>query len=168
MPLLKKKPEFEPDDRVRAIQSFATETRTIRSGDVLRGDDPLVVGTPEWFELENTPSEEARNIWNEMPPPPLHDPGVADRKIMVAPPNPIPVHRQVKSLVETWTDMGYAPGSPGEKSGRPSGFGSAVRAGQVFDVLDPLVARHPDWFQFPARGVTLEDVERLAAEEVSE
>ena len=56
---------------------------------------------------------------------------------------------------------GFAPGSPGAKSGRPSGYGSAVRIGQVFDVLTPIVRQHPEWFRWVERDVTLADLDRL-------
>jgi hypothetical protein len=44
-------------------------------------------------------------------------------------------------------------------------FGSAIRRGQILDVLDPRVAAHPERFEWIARPDKLEDIERLTREE---
>jgi hypothetical protein len=72
----------------------------------------------------------------------------------------IPPHRLVVSRVDVYQDGGYAPGSQGAKSGRPSGFGGAVRRGQTFDILSPVVAEHVDWLEIPRRDLLPEDIER--------
>jgi hypothetical protein len=58
-------------------------------------------------------------------------------------------------------DGGHAPGSPGAKSGRPSGFGRAIRIGQWVPRSDPIVRLHPEHFETIPRQLTLEDLPEL-------
>jgi hypothetical protein len=164
-PTLKKKPTnpYGPDDRVRAWQSFAHATGTVRAGDVLRGDDELVRQHWPWFEPVDTPTAEKRNIWAEMPAPPDH----RDSKFQVGT-NPlanVPPERLVRAKAFFWFDGGWAPGSPGEKSGKPSGFGWAINVGDLVEISNPVVRAHPEVFEFPRRDVTLADIERLTRDE---
>jgi hypothetical protein len=107
---------YSPDDRVRAWQSFGHATGTVRAGDVLRGDDPIVVEHHPWFEHVDTPTAERKNVWLEMPEPPQHTPEVAVQTIQIPPP------RQVRCTVDVATSLAWSSGSPGAKSGlrRPS------------------------------------------------
>jgi len=114
--------------------------------------------------LARLPSERP-NFWNELPAPPEHESGF---NIAVRPSIDIPVHRQVKSKVNHFWPGRWSPGSPGERSRLPSPWGSALSKGQVKDVLDPIVVEHADWFEWPARDVLPEDVERLRREEVND
>ena len=79
-----------------------------------------------------------------------------------------PPHRQVVALADTFTPLPFAPGSPGA-SGRmpiaPAPFGTGIRKGRVYDVLDPVVAQNPNLFEFPRRDVTAADIERIARTE---
>jgi len=35
----------------------------------------------------------------------------------------------------------------------------------VYDVGEPAVRAHPEWFVFPERSVSIEDIERLTSED---
>jgi hypothetical protein len=158
MPTLSKKNRnpYGPDDRVRAWQSFGHATGTVCAGDVLRGDDPIVVEHHPWFEPVDTPTAERKNVWLEMPEPPQHAPEVAVETIQ------IPPHRQVRCLVDVAAPLAWSPGSPGAKSGVPPPFArTQLRQGQLVDALQPIVREHVDWFSWPERHVLLEDIERL-------
>jgi hypothetical protein len=147
---------YSPDDRVRAWQSFGHATGTVRAGDVLRGDDPIVVEHHPWFEHVDTPTAERKNVWLEMPEPPQHTPEVAVQTIQIPPP------RQVRCTVDVATSLAWSSGSPGAKSGTPPPFArTQLRQGQLLDVLDPIVHQHPTWFRWRERDVTPEDVERF-------
>jgi hypothetical protein len=39
----------------------------------------------------------------------------------------------------------------------------AVREGQAFDSVSPVVAQHADWFEIPRRDLTAEDNDRVKA-----
>ena len=75
-----------------------------------------------------------------------------------------PPHRQVIALADTFTPLPFAPGSVGA-SGRaaipPAPFGTGIRKGRVYDLLDPVVRANPQLFEFPRRDVTLADIERI-------
>jgi hypothetical protein len=118
MPTLSKKNRnpYGPDDRVRAWLSFGHATGTVRAGDVLRADDPIVVKHHPWFEHVDTPTAERKNVWVEMPEPPQHAPEVAVETIQ------IPPHRQVRSLVDVAAPLAWSPGSLAPRAGlrRPS------------------------------------------------
>jgi hypothetical protein len=121
MPTLKKKSTnpYGPSDRVRAWQSFAHAAGTVRVGDVHRGDDEIVRQHWPWFQPVDTPTGEVKNVWTEMPAPPTY----TDDKIVIGA-NPlasVEPHRLVRARASFWFDQGYAPGSPGEKTGKPSG-----------------------------------------------
>lgn len=147
---------YSPDDRVRAWQSFGHATGTVRAGDVLRGDDPIVVEHHPWFEHVDTPTAERKNVWLEMPEPPQHTPEVAVQTIQIPPP------RQVRCTVDVATSLAWSSGSPGAKSGTPPPFArTQLRQEQLLDVLDPIVHQHPTWFRWRERDVTPEDVERF-------
>ena len=73
----------------------------------------------------------------------------------------IPPHRQVRSTVNVWFDGGFAPGSDGAKSGRPSGFGTAIMIGKIYDALSPHVRENPSFYRWVERDVLPEDLERL-------
>jgi hypothetical protein len=153
--LAKKKPDKpDPEHYYIALEPIAGEWRTVKQGERLRGDDPFVSGNPASFFDEQVPPEQRPNLWHL-----VQDP-VSEPSHVIIPPS-VPPWRQVESTVDVYWDGGHAPGSPGAKSGRPSGFGTAIRLGQVFDVLSPIVRQNPNWFCFPRRDVRLEDVERL-------
>ena len=156
-------PKKKTPETVVAVTTFAMQNRLVRRGDKFAGDDPLVLTNPSWFADINTPTDELPNMCNEMPPPPQHEPSpgfdVTVQSIL------IPPHRRVRSRVDMWTPGRWAPGSPGEKRGGPPPVGSALRVGQILDIGDPRVRANPGHFEFVARDVTLEDVERLTSEE---
>jgi hypothetical protein len=169
MPALKTKSTnpYKPTDRVRASQSFGTATGTVREGDVFRGDDPIVVEHWPWFQPVDVPTHERKTIWTEAPGPPDHpagDPSITIHTNSLAHVSP---HRLVRATRSFWFDRGWAPGSPGEKSGKISGFWWGINVGQLVEVSSPVVAAHPESFEFPARTCTREDVERLAREGVN-
>jgi hypothetical protein len=84
------------------------------------------------------------NPWDSVPPPPEHAPPVAVQT------NPIPAHRQVRSLVDSMVPVAWAPDSPGAASRTPAPFiRSTLRVGQICDVLSDLVKEHPTWFVWP-------------------
>ena len=160
--LAKKKPKPDPHKNYIAMQPLAGETRTVRMGDLLPGSDPFVVGNPESFFDEATPVEERPSLYDLLDDPVEHPPHVH----VVA---SIPPHRQVRSTVNVWFDGGFAPGSDGAKSGRPSGFGTAITIGRIYDALGPAVRQHPERFRWVERDVLPEDLERLERiEEVTE
>jgi hypothetical protein len=158
MPKTKKVP-FAPDQVVVATRTFATEETVVHVGEKYRGGDPVVVANHTAFVDGETLPGEMPNFWEELPAPPEHD-ASAGFNIRVQPSTEIPLHRQVRSKVEYFFPMQWAPGSAGERRGIPPPFGSALHKGQIKDVCDPVVRAHPDWFEFPARDVRLEDIER--------
>lgn len=127
---------------------------TIIRGEKRAGDDRVVEANHGAFLAGDLQPHQLPNPWDDVAEPPHEHPGV------IIPPS-IPPHRQVEAQVNVWYDAGHAPGSPGAKNGRPSGFGTAIRIGQVFDALSPVVRQHPDWFRWVARDVRLDDLERL-------
>jgi hypothetical protein len=166
--LPKKTKELDPDQILVATQDFATETRVVHRGERVRATDPIV-GDGRWFVPEGTPTNEWPNMWDEMPPPPapVPSPGFDVSVESIA----IPVHRQVVARESLWFQGAWAPGSVGEQrqkrgDGPPPPFGSTLRKGAVRDISDPVVRRHLEWFEWPARPVTLDDIERMVSEEV--
>ena len=141
---------------VTAKETFLTETTTIRRGEKRAGNDPVVARHHGAFLAGDLQEHELPNPWDALiVDPPEHPPHVH------IPPS-IPPHRQVESVVNVWFEGGFAPGTPGAKSARPSGFGSAIRQGQIFDALQPVVREHPEWFVWVKRPVMREDLDRLA------
>ena len=164
----KKTKELDPDQILVATQSFATNSRVVHRGERVRANDPIV-GDGRWFAPEETPESERPNFWNDMPAPPPHTPSAGfDVSVgSIA----IPVHRRVVAREDLWFQGAWAPGSIGEQrqksgGGPPPPFGSTLRKGAVRDISDPVVRRHLEWFEWPARQVTLEDIERMTSEEV--
>jgi len=152
--LARKKPDRpDPEKWYLAIDAIAGDLRTVAIGDRLKGDDPMVSGNFRSFVDEERPPDERPNFWhlvNGPVPVPPH----------VIIPSAIEPHRQAMSVVDVFLPGSWAPDSPGAKSGVPPPFGGAIRRGQVFDILSPVVAQHPDWFEIPRRDLTAEDVER--------
>ena len=103
-------------------------------------------------------------MWRDMPAPPapVPSPGFNVQVQSIS----IPLHRQVRSKVDVWYPAKWAPGSPGERRGGPPPFGSAIQRGQIVDIGSEAVRAHPEHFEFIARDVTLEDIERLTREKV--
>jgi hypothetical protein len=164
--LPKKAKERDPDQILVATQDFATESRVIHRGERVRANDP-VVGDGRWFVTEETPESERPNFWNDLPAPPPQTPSagfdVSVKSIE------IPVHRQVVARESLWFQGGWAPGSFGEQrqkrgDGPPPPSGSSLRKGAVRDIADPVVRAHLEWFEWPTRPVTAEDIERLGEE----
>jgi hypothetical protein len=162
----KKTKDLDPDQILVATQSFATETRVVHRGERVRANDPIV-GDGRWFVPEETPESERPNMWTEMesPPAPVPSPGfnVSVRSIE------IPVHRRVVARESLWFQGSWAPGSIGEQrqrsgGGPPPPFGSSLVKGAIRDICDPIVRRHLEWFEWPARPVELADIERLGKE----
>jgi len=151
-----------PPKTMVAITTFGTQHGVVHEGDKFAGDDPLVLANPSWFCDADMPTHQRPNIWTDMPAPPeqVASPGFNVQVQDIG----IPPHRQVKSKVFAWTPAQWAPGSPGAKRGVPSPFGSAIRVGQILDVLDPRVRAHPERFEFPVRDVTIDDIERMSEE----
>jgi hypothetical protein len=70
----------------------------------------------------------------------------------------------VRAVGNMFIDAGFAPGSAGAKSGRvASGFGRAVRAGELVPMNDPIVKAAPQNFETLPRPLTPADF----AEEVT-
>jgi hypothetical protein len=154
-PKLARKPDKpDPEKTYIALEPIAGETRTVKQGERLPGSDPFVIGNFRSFYDAETPVGQRPNFWHLVDDPPEPEPHVN------IPPS-IPPHRQVKSVVDVWWDGGHAPGSPGAASGRPSGFGTALRRGQVVDVFDPVVRQNPSWFRWVEREVSPDDIGRL-------
>ena len=158
---------FAPDQVVVATRTFATEDAVVHVGEEYRGGDPVVVENWTAFVDGDTLPSERPNFWEELPAPPELDHS-AGFNIRVQPSTGIPIHRQVRSKVDYFFPGQWAPGSAGERRGIPPPFGSALHKGQIKDVCDPLVAQHLDWFEWPRRDVTLQDVERMAGEAVTD
>jgi hypothetical protein len=71
----------------------------------------------------------------------------------------------VRCMVDTSVPVQWAPDSPGSGSGTPPPFlRSQLRTGQILDVLDEQVRRHPEWFRWIERDVTPEDIERMGTQ----
>jgi hypothetical protein len=130
-------------------------------------DDPLVLGNPGWFADINAPTAEVPNMWEQMEPPPAPVPSPGfNVQVQSA---PIPPHRRVVAREDLWFQGSWAPGSIGEQrqkrgEGPPPPFGSTLRKGAVRDISDPVVSAHLEWFVWPERAVTAEDIERMREE----
>jgi hypothetical protein len=163
----KKTKELDPDQILVATQDFATETRVVHRGERVRANDPIV-GDGRWFAPEETPESERPNFWNDLVPAPPPQTPSAGFDVSVKSIE-IPVHRQVVARESLWFQGSWAPGSIGEQrqkrgDGPPPPTGSSLRKGAVRDVSDPVVRRNLEWFIWPERPVSLEDVERLGRE----
>lgn len=143
---------FKPDQVVTATKTFAYAGGVIHRGDRYRGSDQAVEENWSIFLAGEL-------LPHELPP--REEPPVFDHQPHVQVLPSIPPHRQVKSTVNAYFDGGFAPGSPGARSGRPSGFGSAITIGRIDDALDPRVRNHPEWFSWVERIVRPEDLDRL-------
>jgi hypothetical protein len=164
--LPKKKEELDPDQILVATQSFATNNRVVHRGERVRATDP-VVGDGRWFVPEETPESERPNMWTDMPEPPPQTSSTGFDVSVVG--IEIPVHRRVVARESLWFQGSWAPGSIGEQrqksgGGPPPPFGSSLPKGAVRDIGDPVVSAHLEWFIWPERPVSLEDVERLGKE----
>jgi hypothetical protein len=162
----KKTKELDPDQILVATQDFATESRVVHRGERVRANDPIV-GDGRWFVPEETPESEMPNLWKEMPAPPAPVPSPGFNVSVGS--IDIPVYRRVVAREDLWFQGAWAPGSIGEQrqrrgEGPPPPFGSTLRKGAVRDISDPVVRRHLEWFEWPARPVTLEDIERMREE----
>jgi hypothetical protein len=158
MPTLPRKNRnpFGKDEVVRATRTFAWSGGTVRAGEGYRGGDPVVEANWSAFVPGETLDQELENPWDALPPPPQHAPPVHVQS------SSIPVHRQVRCIVDASVPMQWAPDGPGSRSGTPPPFlRSQLRQGQIFDVLDEHVRRNPGWFRWIERDVTAEDVERM-------
>jgi hypothetical protein len=161
--------ELDPDQILVATQDFATDSRVVHRGERVRASDPIV-GDGRWFVPEETPESERPNFWNDLvpaPPAPVPSPGFNVSVGGIE----IPVHRRVVARESLWFQGSWAPGSIGEQrqrsgGGPPPPFGSSLIKGAVRDIADPIVRQHLEWFVFPERPVTLEDIERMTSEEV--
>jgi hypothetical protein len=140
-----------------ALQDFAGDSVRVKRGDRFPADHALVLANPSWFVDADLPSNELPTMWDSMPPPPDHRSAAAIRGGPQIPP-----HRRVESVVNVFMPMPWAKGSDGEKRGVPAPFGGSIVKGQIVDALHPVVAEHPEWFEWPQRHVTLEDVERFS------
>jgi hypothetical protein len=160
MPLTKKKTKFRPDQDVVALTTFSLGDATVHRGDKFKGGDDVVLANPLWFSDGEVPDHEVPSMWAEVvpPPPDFRPPPGATRTIEP--------HRQVRSTVDTWTSMPWAPGSPGSKGGiMPPPVGGGLKRGGIYDVGEPIVSQHPEYFVFPERPVSLEDIRRLTSED---
>jgi hypothetical protein len=158
MPQLKKKDQspFKADQIVVALRTFAWSDGVVRQGEKYRGGDPAVVANFSAFADGETLPSELENPWADLPPPPEHAPPIQVGGTS------IPVHRQVRCMVDASVPVRWAPDSPGSGTGTPPPFlRSQLRSGQILDVLDEHVRRNPGWFRWIERDVTAEDVERL-------
>jgi hypothetical protein len=125
-------------------------------GETFRGNDPAVVAGWSSFVDGETLDEELESPFDGLPPLPEFAEPVEVRDIS------IPVHRQVRCIVDVSVPVRWAPGSPGAESRTPAPFiRSTLRAGQICDVLTDVVRKNPNWFRWEARDVMPDDVERL-------
>jgi hypothetical protein len=108
------------------------------------------------FVDASVPPEQRPNYWHL-----ISDPEPEPPHVNILP--SVPSHRLVVSKVDVYLPGSWAPGSAGAKAGKLSPFGGAIRRGQAFDILSPVVAQHPDWFELPRRDLTAEDIERVKA-----
>ena len=154
MPVLKsKKNPFGPDQTVRATRTFACEQGTVRKGERYRGSDPIVQENWSAFVDGDTLDSELENEWESLPAPPEY-PSPIITGTAIAP------HRQVRSTVDVFMPMPWAPGSEGSRRRVPPPFGGALTRGKILDILDPIVVEHPSWFETITRELTPEDVAR--------
>jgi hypothetical protein len=156
-----KKNPFGPTQAVKATRTFAWSGGVVHAGDLYRGGDPTVEKNWSAFVDAETLPSEMPNMWDELPPPPDHRD--ATIQIGTSPLAHVSPERLVRARASFYFDAGWAPGSAGEKSGKPSGFGSAIALGQLVEISNPVVRANPGAFVFPEREVTLADVERLEA-----
>lgn len=162
MPTLSKKNQnpFKADQIVVALRTFAWEGGTVRQGERFRGGDPTVVANFSAFADGETLPSELENPFDTLPPPPEHAPPIQVGGTS------IPVHRQVRCMVDASVPVRWSPDSPGAGSGTPPPFlRSQLRSGQILDVLSDVVRKNPSWFRWIERDVTAEDVERMERHE---
>jgi hypothetical protein len=114
MPTISKsKNPFRADATVRAKRTFAHQNGVVHIGEEYRGGDPVVEANWTAFVDGATLDQELENPFDALPPPPQHAPPVQVTSIS------IPVHRQVRCLVDAWVPVTWAPDSPGSRSGTP-------------------------------------------------
>lgn len=156
MPKLKRKARnpYQDVETVTAAQTFCAQDVTIIRGEKRAGSDPVVAANHGAFLAGDLAEHQLPNPWDALVDVPEHPSHVYI-------PASVPPHRQVESMVDVWFEGGFAPGSVGAKSGRPAGFGYAIRRGQIFDALQPVVREHPEWFVWVKRPVMHEDLDRL-------
>jgi hypothetical protein len=155
------KKKSDPDRILVCTMDFGTTDRVVKRGERVRARDPIV-GDGRWFVDAETPESEWPNMWHELPAPPDHRATESAIRIGTSPLANVPPHLLVRATSSFWFDGGWAPGSPGEKSGKRSGFGWAINVGQLVEISNPAVRAHPEHFEWPRRDVTLADVERLS------
>jgi hypothetical protein len=160
MPTLSRnKNPFAPHQIVRAVRTFAHQDGVVHIGEEFRGD-PVVEANWSAFVPGETLDQELENVFDVLPEPPQHAPEVAVQSIQ------IPPHRQVRCAVDVSTPVHWAPDSPGARSGTPPPFlRTQLRSGQILDVLDEHVRRHPEWFRWIERDVTPGDITRMERHE---
>jgi hypothetical protein len=108
-PLSKKNQNpFAPDELVTATKTFAYEDGVVHAGQHYRGGDPAVVANWSAFEAGEKLPHELPNMWDAVPVPEHASP--------LVPTVPIAGHRQMRSMVDVFTDGGWAPGSAGSRS----------------------------------------------------
>jgi hypothetical protein len=156
----KTKCPFESKQIVVALRTFAWEGGVVRQGEKFRGGDSAVVANFSAFADGETLPSELENPFEALPPPPEHAPPVHVWSTS------IPVHRQVRCMVDASVPVQWTPDSPGARSGTPPPFiRSTLRAGQICDVLSDVVRKNPSWFRWDARDVSPEDIERMERNE---
>lgn len=161
-PTLSKKNQnpFKPNQIVRATRTFAWSGGVVHKGEKYRGADPAVVAGWSAFVDGETLDQELENPFDVLPPPPEHAPPVQVQTTS------IPIHRQVRCMVDASVPVQWAPKSPGAESGTPPPFiRSQLRSGQILDVLSDIVRKNPSWFRWPERDVSIEDIKRMERHE---
>ena len=151
---------------VTAVDSFAGgDGIVIQAGSKYRGDDPVVEAHWGVFREGDLMPNEIALIALDARAEPVE---YVDERFRIGQGVTPPPHRQVVALADTFTPLPFAPGSPGASSRMPippAPFGTGIKKGRVYDVLDPVVRQHPELFEFSRRDVTLADIERIARTE---
>jgi hypothetical protein len=102
----------------------------VREGERLRGDHEAVCKSPGNFVLDGTPRSEWPSIWDSIQAPAEDEPWFRQ-------PEPIPLDEAVEAMQTLWATI----------EGKPR----HVHKGQRLRRTDPLVEKHPEFFQLPAR-----------------
>jgi hypothetical protein len=120
----KPKPVFEPDQIVVSRMGFAAGDWTVRRGERLRGDHPVVLAQASFFIDANTPRSEWPDEFSYTPPP--HEAEVDARE-------EIPARDRVFATIDFQAVLGVN--------------SRYIRRGQVLNRNDPLVRAHVDCFE---------------------
>lgn len=119
---------------MRAVRTFAHQDGVVHIGEEFRGGDPVVEKNWSAFVPGETLDQELENPFDALPPPPEFTEPVEVRDIS------IPVHRQVRCIVDVSVPVPWAADSPGRQERDAAAIHSQHSSGRT-DRRSPLRRR---------------------------